>query len=89
MIEGVFDESIFDDAGFQVDEIEAFQAPSVREGIELAFCADHGPIHLLPHELLARRLLWIKVLRDWAQARREKRERDELALLALYAMMPA
>lgn len=87
MIEGVFDDSIFDEAAFQVDEIEEFQA-AAREGVELAFVQDHGPLTLLPHEITARRILWVKVLRDWVKARREKRERDEITLLAMFAVMP-
>lgn len=86
MIEGIFDDSIFNDAAFETGDAEAFV--SDQGGIEQAFAQDHGPIRLLPHEIEERRRFWVKFLKDWKRARDEKRERDELELLALFALMP-
>lgn len=88
MIEGVFDESIFEEATFQVDEIEAVAAPSVRDELTASFVQDHGPLTLLPGELAYRRKLWVKFLKDWIKLRREKIQRDEVALLALFHLLP-
>lgn len=84
-IEGVFDDSIFDEAAFQVDDLTAFEAE--RTGIEASFAVDHGPLNLLPVELEQRRRLWIKRLRDWKRERKLRRRNRELEVLALYGLV--
>lgn len=55
--------------------------------ISAAFVVDHRSLHLLPHEIAQRRRLWLKLQRDKAEAAKQKRRNDELALLAMYAMV--
>lgn len=55
--------------------------------ISVLFAADHSALHLLPHEIAQRRRLWLKLQRDKAEAAKQKRRNNELALLAMYAMV--
>lgn len=66
---------------------EAEDAVEAPQPISAAFAADHSGLHLLPHEIAQRRRLWLKLQRDKAEAAKQKRRNDELALLAMYAMV--
>lgn len=63
------------------------QAPAEPSDISIIFAQDHSALHLLPFEVAQRRRLWLKLQRDKAEAAKQKRRNDELALLAMYAMV--
>jgi hypothetical protein len=87
LIEGVFDETIFDEAAFQVDEVAEIQESGTLNELQASFVQDHGPLRLMPHELAARRELWVKVLKDWVRRHREKKRQRALEVLMLYSLV--
>ena len=68
--------------------VAAELAPAATEpaDVSVIFAADHSHLHLLPHEIAQRRRLWLKLQRDKAEAAKQKRRNDELALLAMYGL---
>ena len=56
--------------------------------ISRAFAVDYSPLKLTPFEIAARRRFLQKIIGDIAAAKKKAREDEELALLALYAVLP-
>lgn len=69
--------------------VDTAEAAAVESGdISRAFAVDYSPLHLSPFEIAARRRFLQKIINDIAAAKKKAREDEELALLALYAMLP-
>ena len=69
--------------------VDSAEAAAVDSGdISRAFAVDYSPLHLTPYEIAARRRFLQKIINDIAAAKKKAREDEELAVLALYAMLP-
>lgn len=58
----------------------------IAHGTAMPSYGANWELHLLPHEIAQRRRLWLKLQRDKAEAAKQKRRNDELALLAMYGL---
>jgi hypothetical protein len=69
--------------------VDAAESAAVDSGdISRAFAVDYSPLHLTPYEIAARRRFLQKIIGDIAAAKKKRREDEEIALLALYSMLP-
>lgn len=87
----------FDSRSFAVTAFSAaaFSMPTDAEiaaadsgDISRAFAVDYSPLHLTPYEIAARRRFLQKIINDIAAAKKKAKDDEELAILALYAMLP-
>lgn len=71
---------------YAVDAAEAAAVDS--NDVSRAFAVDYSPLKLTPFQIAARRRFLQKVINDIAAAKKKAREDEELALLALYSVLP-
>lgn len=69
--------------------VDAAESAAVDSGdISRAFAVDYSPLKLTPYQIAQRRRFLQKIINDMAKAKQQRERDDELALLALYAVIP-